>query len=57
MGVTWVMAAFGGAATAERDEEESEEKKDTSTWGLLEPAFVCSDLASRGCKTRDGILI
>lgn len=51
VGITWFLGAFVGAVTAARDAEESEEKKETSTRELLELAFVCSNLASRGCKT------
>lgn len=51
VGITWFLNAFVGAVTAGRDAEDSEEKKETSMRELLEVAFLCSDLASRGCKT------
>lgn len=49
--ITWFLGTFVGTVAADRDAEESEEKKETSARELLVLAFVCSDLTGRSCRT------
>lgn len=49
--ITWFLGTFVRTVAADRDAEESEEKKETSARELLVLVFVCSDLAGRSCRT------